>query len=433
MKMAESKKMKKCKSKRKASEMEEELGFGEDVIAGKHKQKKKKDDVKITQQDQEIEFTVTVGTKKKHKNKHAHIATSAGVGLVEESHFIKKKKKHKKNKEQRNLTEIEENGEGRECGPDSGLDVQLTDAKNNKKKHRKHALHDTEGGSCDMELTEERTHKKKKHKKCVVEETEAVVKTHRLSAGSERNGEGEKLNSTHKKKKHKKRVKDELADESANEAEHIKKHKRSNESIDLGSVEITINEGEMKKKRKRERSPVSVQLDTSPAQSDVKRSKKEKKHKECEAKKKRKHEGGNDQSVVASPDRDDTVVQEVSRSHATKQINDTTPGGGNRRFLGQWGTAELATDDRQSKFFRLLGGFKAGSGQKAATGACFNSALTADKETLLNKTLETQFDTALSYTINKQRGGGLGYAAPPGENKKFHIDTASSKSIKFDD
>lgn len=106
--------------------------------------------------------------------------------------------------------------------------------------------------------------------------------------------------------------------------------------------------------------------------------------------------------------------------------------------VGQWATADLGDNNRQQKFFALLGGFKKGGDTSSAQNssasnvkpfaAKFNAALDKKKESELNSKLERQFEQARFTTLNA-RGLGLGFAEP----KKNAIDVYSSRSKKFDD
>ena len=360
--------------------------------------KKKRKDVQTICQDNEA-----VTKRKKHK----HCDVEASGDVLEEIPVVKKKKKHRKNK---NETEPE------------ASDVETNES------------------TSSVVLSKRKIHKK--HKKIVADES---VNEPELCARREPDNDGEELNdnSVVHKKKNKKRVQD----GSTNEAKHtkVKKHKHEKGGDD-GISNVAVVNGVEEKCKKKKRKVELVQLDESPVYSKFKTSKKEKKQKKRDKnfelsaksepngdevvpveKKNKKHVGKTDECNKVC---DESARQELGGTPDTKLSKD----GATSRFLGQWGTAELDTGERQNKFLRLLGGFKASSSQKVSPGRhCVNSALNASGENQLNKTLETQFDSAMNYRVNMQRGGGLGYSAPPGENKKFHIDSTSSKSIKFDD
>ena len=369
---------------------------------------------------------------------------------------VKDRRKSLKKKNRKDVGAICQDNEAvtdrkKHCDVEASSDVleEIPVVKKKKKKHRKSKTETVvaEPGASDVETNESTSivvlserKKRKKHKKIVAEES---LNEHELCAGREPDNDEEELNANsvvHKKGK--KRV----GDGSANEATptKVKKHKPKNGGDDGVSNVAEVNGIE---KRKKKRTKVEhVQLDDSPVHPKVKTSKKEKKQKKRDKnsellstsepngdadvpveKNRKKHVEREDKCAKVC---DESTGQELGETPGTKQPKD----GATSRFLGQWGTAELDTGERQNKFLRLLGGFKASSGQKAAPGRhCVNSALNASGENQLNKTLETQFDNAMNYRVNMQRGGGLGYSAPPGENKKFHIDSTSSKSLKFDD
>jgi len=119
--------------------------------------------------------------------------------------------------------------------------------------------------------------------------------------------------------------------------------------------------------------------------------------------------------------------------------------GGSNMKLGQWQTASLDSQQRENKFFRLLGGAKAGgvgSPQasdnkkaglfKSLSGKCGNAAMAKEQQESFFKTLENQFESARNLGL-QNKGGGLGFHKDPAEGKKFHIDTGVKKSKSFDD
>jgi len=120
------------------------------------------------------------------------------------------------------------------------------------------------------------------------------------------------------------------------------------------------------------------------------------------------------------------------------------PGGAvNNMKLGQWQMAALDSEDRENKFFRLLGGAKAGKEQQLASnkklglfkglsGKSGNTAMAKEQQESFFKTLENQFESARNMGL-QNKGGGLGFQKDPSEGKKFHIDTGVKKSKSFDD
>lgn len=464
--MAKDTKKKICKSehkdygkKGKLPSVDEDQTIESQTVAAKHRHKREKKQNKkeeeMMYQDNGQDEEMTELKKKKHKKKNedklAHSDVGASEGVPEDITIlkIKKKKKHKKSKKQTSHVEAAKSGECSGC--ESTLNAVVASTEQHKKKRKKHACISKKGECSEGVELGECSSSKKKHKKHLAEDSLTDTEYTNVKKDKECNKEGGEL-SDGDCRVNKKRV----LDKSVTEHTRIKKQKLSNGhgSLDYSSSTTKVTGSEKKRKKKVKHGPAKGELEVVPLDSNVKKSKKEKKQKKCdnglilsgtspldgdeiitvEKKRKNKKLGGEtDKSSLVTSSHDESMGRGVGGVSANKQTNGTTPDGANPRFLGQWGTAELASGERQNKFFRLLGGFKASTGQKVATGGSFNSALTAGRETLLNKTLETQFDNAMSYVVNKQRGGGLGYSAPPGENKKFHIDTTFSKSVKFDD
>ncbi|XP_039540867.1 lysine-rich nucleolar protein 1 [Pimephales promelas] len=100
--------------------------------------------------------------------------------------------------------------------------------------------------------------------------------------------------------------------------------------------------------------------------------------------------------------------------------------------LGQWGTAQFDSPDRQNKFLRLMGGFKKSSQPVAGSPGSANMALGKEGQQTLQQGLLGQFERAQSHHMDfKMKGAGLGFRAP--SNKTFTIDANARKSVRFDD
>ncbi|NWS69736.1 KNOP1 protein, partial [Crotophaga sulcirostris] len=100
--------------------------------------------------------------------------------------------------------------------------------------------------------------------------------------------------------------------------------------------------------------------------------------------------------------------------------------------FGQWSTAAFQSSEEETKFFRLMGGFKKGSVPPQSLSATTNKpnmALNREGEEKLQQALKMQFDKAMD--LKQHRGIGLGFQ--PAANKKVYIDKYTSRSIKFED
>jgi len=83
-------------------------------------------------------------------------------------------------------------------------------------------------------------------------------------------------------------------------------------------------------------------------------------------------------------------------------------------FTGQWQEASLGDQQRNDKFFRLMGGFKksntADEKKSASASSSFAfKALDAKRQERLYKGLEHQYDQAFQ-TTKMNRGKGLGFS-----------------------
>ncbi|KAM6352326.1 lysine-rich nucleolar protein 1 isoform 2-T2 [Alca torda] len=122
---------------------------------------------------------------------------------------------------------------------------------------------------------------------------------------------------------------------------------------------------------------------------------------------------------------DVTIVQEKKGNCDEINIDKGTK-------FGQWSTAAFQSSEEETKFFRLMGGFKKGSvptQNLSATTNKPNMALNREGEEKLQQTLKMEFDKAMD--LKQHRGIGLGFQ--PAADKKVYIDKYTTRSIKFED
>ncbi|XP_063790508.1 lysine-rich nucleolar protein 1 [Pseudophryne corroboree] len=128
----------------------------------------------------------------------------------------------------------------------------------------------------------------------------------------------------------------------------------------------------------------------------------------------------------------DELHIDTVRRKALQEDIDRESGNTKGSAFGQWATASFQTSDQQTKFFRLLGGFKKGnqitppstSSQEKA-----NMALGKEGAQTLERNLQVEFDKALTWKQNR----GIGLGCQPAQKKAFYIDKTISKSVKFED
>ncbi|NWZ61528.1 KNOP1 protein, partial [Acrocephalus arundinaceus] len=139
---------------------------------------------------------------------------------------------------------------------------------------------------------------------------------------------------------------------------------------------------------------------------------------------------GNCDEVSIDKVRRQALQEEIDRvSGKTKAFNSKV---GQDMKLGQWSTAAFKSSEEQTKFFRLMGGFKKGSvpiQNPSVTTNKPNMALNKEGEEKLQQALKMEFDKAMD--LKQHRGTGLGFQ--PVANKKVYIDKYASRSIKFED
>ncbi|NXH98761.1 KNOP1 protein, partial [Pachycephala philippinensis] len=139
---------------------------------------------------------------------------------------------------------------------------------------------------------------------------------------------------------------------------------------------------------------------------------------------------GNCDEVSIDKVRRQALQEEIDReSGKTKAFSSK---GGQDTKLGQWSTATFRSSEEETKFFRLMGGFKKGSVPFQNLSASTNKpnmALNKEGEEKLQQALKMEFDKAMD--LKQHRGIGLGFQ--PTANKKVYIDKYTSRSIKFED
>ncbi|XP_027599765.2 lysine-rich nucleolar protein 1 isoform X2 [Pipra filicauda] len=139
---------------------------------------------------------------------------------------------------------------------------------------------------------------------------------------------------------------------------------------------------------------------------------------------------GNCDEVNIDKVRRQALQEEIDRESGKTKVFSSKVGQDTK--FGQWSTAAFKSSEEEMKFFRLMGGFKKGSGpiqNLSATTNKPNMALNREGQEKLQQALKMEFDKAMD--LKQHRGIGLGFQ--PTANKKGYIDKYTSRSIKFED
>ncbi|XP_027539773.1 lysine-rich nucleolar protein 1 isoform X2 [Neopelma chrysocephalum] len=139
---------------------------------------------------------------------------------------------------------------------------------------------------------------------------------------------------------------------------------------------------------------------------------------------------GNCDEVNIDKVRRQALQEEIDRESGKTKV--FSPKVGQDTKFGQWSTAAFKSSEEEMKFFRLMGGFKKGSGpiqNLSATTNKPNMALNREGQEKLQQALKMEFDKAMD--LKQHRGIGLGFQ--PIANKRGYIDKYTSRSIKFED
>ena len=431
---------------------------------------KKSKERRRAEEDLQPEEHVYLKKTKKRKNKHKRDQSSEEIYINEskdehctpevtsKSACCAKKKKKDRHEEHGELngTGVESTEDKMECIKSFQLET-VKEKKRKKKKLDGDATptsyeHDSKIEDENEEATSESDKGKKKRKKKKRTTEASPINDEQDSKIEDENEEATRKIKKVKKKKKKTKQKDIVIEnkyflddrDSPKEKQNKNYHKigASSTSVDESDyLDAGQNEAIKKKKKKRKReddcsekidSPVEMQPVLVEPESHVKKVKKRKKNK---------HE---DHVLVADNDSYEKKSEEDGGDYVNgKKSNEETTA-----IVGQWGTAQFDSSERQNKFFRLLGGMKnqgiggvpgaMKQGKKGLFGGLAalvpktgKNAMTNEQQTEWQTKMESQFDKALTY--KGQKGGGLGFEKPPEEGKKFHINIHKSNSIKFDD
>jgi hypothetical protein len=308
---------------------------------------------------------------------------------------------------------------------------------------------------------EVRKSKKKKRKREIEnEESEALAKS---ETGVYQNGE---CGSAKKKKKHasesftnteeKDKECDRLSENGVKSKSKKQKKAKKEGTLSGGNSTVEIVDVERDTKRgkdKTENSGLSGDVRDGENSGNPEKRKKKKKHKKsseedmkqnltsedggpltdspsCHKMKKKKKNKGGDKDAAG-----ETSSKRPKDDKTREDTKGAVPQGSDPTYSGQWTTASLGDEQRQNKFLRLLGGFKAAKSGNSPLltleKKSGNVAMTQNQEGVYMRNMEDQYSKAMSF--NKSRGLGLGFEKPPSEGKKFYIDKNVSKSKKFDD
>lgn len=221
-----------------------------------------------------------------------------------------------------------------------------------------------------------------------------------------------------------------------------KKKKRGNKAKDVSELvdgtdeplQVTCHKEEKKKSQKKRKREEMLNQTANVDTSEVPKKKKKSKVETKNSTDARKKQGGNsDVQLVSAQDgsTDEVHIDKVKRKALQEDINRESGNSKGTKF-GQWDTATFQNSDQQTKFFRLLGGFKKGNQANLPSPSNpvkANMALGKEGEHVLERSLLEEFDKAVSW--KKNRGIGLGFQ--PAQKATFYIDKTASKSIKFED
>ena len=371
---------------------------------------------------------------------------------VVEDHTIKVKKKSKKlkkRKDKENSDSITDKSDSENCKPVIE-DCELT-------------------LSAPVDTNSDQTGQKKKKKKKKVKTDDTNVDESIKSVSAETVPDASSDSPKKSKKKKKKRDQlegvDAIAVQNKTREEPMLVCNGDNSTVS-DSVDETQKKSKKKKRKIREVEPEECEATTEPA-SEPAPSKKTKKKKvkataqtepepeaKSEKKRKRKRESRVDEEETSATTTKETGSEESSEGKPKKKkkrkqteeqeqnsstlpnsppTNSTQPDTSVEQ--GQWSTVSLGDTSRTNKFMKLMGGLRTSFSPQSSVPKkkVATQAMDLEQERKFCQELEAQFVKAKQSVILKGKTAGLGFEKPPGEGKKFYIDTNETKSTKFDD
>ncbi|KAF4118263.1 lysine-rich nucleolar protein 1 [Onychostoma macrolepis] len=359
--------------------------------------------------------------KKKIKEEAEHIQEEVIVS-EDGDHLVSKKKKAKKKGYEEEVEDIKKKKKKKEEQvkeeeADLGHSAEMV-----KKKKKKRKIDESELADGEMK-------KRKKQKEVdACEEVEEKVKKKNKKKKSSAEGEPDEISSNKKPEKKSKKLKKKLKSVAEGES---RPHANGGQE--------TSPDKKMKKKIKA-RTDAVTEIQQKPAR---KKGSKEHRNKTPEKVQKKTLKVEHQEAVVeraskvsdvvflsAKPGNQDEVSIDQARRLALQRDIDkeSQP----KPNLGQWGTAQFDSSDRQAKFLRLMGGFKKSSQPLTGPSGQANMALGNEGQQTLQQGLLGEFERAQSrHTDFRNKGAGLGFAAP--SNKKFAIDSNARNSVRFND
>lgn len=365
------------------------------------------DSCKEKQNEIDTEELHTSKKKKKKRDKsnrgeEGDITSNSLNTVTEYSNTRKRKKK--------NIAEEESVSD-----EDKACNGRIPVKKSKKKKRKREAENEESEGLAKSEVQENgkcSSVKKKRNQAC-----ESSTKTEK----KDRKCDGNSENNLTKKQKRAKMEDTQCVGNLTEESVDLEDIKRYKDCEDTGSSENPEKRKKKKKHKKiveKDMKPSLTLEDDGPLTNGSSCQKKKKKNKRSS---------------------EDAADEPSSKRRKDDQTREDTNGadvqGSDPAYSGQWNTASLGDEQRQNKFLRLLGGFKAAKSGNSPLltleKKSSNVAMTQNQEGIYMRNMENQYSKAMSF--NKSRGLGLGFEKPPSEGKKFYIDKTVSKSKKFDD
>lgn len=348
--------------------------------------------IEISEAEEKMDEECLVKKKKRKKKETKVKEEEIDVGHYEK--IDKKKKKKRKNMEDEEQNPESEDGEVKKTRKKTEANVKEEREEKQtekKKKKEKNTNLKTENNEARVKGDKEKKVKTKKEKSAPIEEEMSV-------------------NTEKKSKKKKKRL------------ENLDEGQRMQDARTKAKTGDVI--GEMMSSKHKMKKNIKLEVDVVTEMEEELHDKKTKHDKNKSREK-------SDVVFLSSKsgNQDEISIDQARRLALQKEIDKESQPKPN---LGQWSTAQFDSSDRQTKFMRLMGGFKKSSQPITGSSGQANMALGREAQQTLQQGLLGEFESTRSRHLDfRNKGIGLGFTPP--SNKKFAIDVNARNSMRFDD
>ncbi|KAI2668101.1 G-protein coupled receptor family C group 5 member B [Labeo rohita] len=388
--------------------------------AGEKKKKKKK---KLKEETEADSVCCDASVQTAVKTEHSDVNISDAP---------EKTKKKKKKKIKQEAEQIQEDGDHlvskKKKAKKQGYEDEVEGIKKKKKKKEVEVKEDKADLGHSVDIVKKKKKKRKSDDDVAEQEQNAELEDGEIKKKRKKQKEADECEEEEQKVKKKKKKKKSSGEEEPDETEEkSRKLKKKLQSVDEGESHPHANGGRKSSSDKKMKKKIKAVADDEEELVGKKKSKDDRKKTPEKAKIKKLKQEHYEAMVETESKTSDIVFlsekpgnqDEVSIDQARRLAlqRDIDKESQPKPTLGQWGTAQFDSSDRQAKFLRLMGGFKKSSQPLTGFAGRANMALGKEGQQTLQQGLLGEFERAQNRHMDfRNKGAGLGFAAP--SNKK---------------